>query len=63
MRDALDTGGEVLTLVHTRPRQRPRNVVVVIDVSGSMEAYARAYLHLTRPLVAARDALEQIRCQ
>jgi uncharacterized protein with von Willebrand factor type A (vWA) domain len=56
MRDALDTGGEVLTLVHTRPRQRPRNVVAVIDVSGSMEAYARAYLHLTRPLAVEHRA-------
>jgi hypothetical protein len=56
MRDALDTGGEVLTLVHTRPRRRPRPVVVLIDVSGSMEAYARAYLHLTRPLAIRHRA-------
>lgn len=56
MRDALDTGGEVLSLVHTRPRRRPRNVVVVIDVSGSMEAYTRAYLHLTRPLAVGHRA-------
>jgi uncharacterized protein with von Willebrand factor type A (vWA) domain len=56
LRDALDTGGEVLTLVHTRPRTRPRNVVVVLDVSGSMEAYARVYLHLTRPLAIEHRA-------
>ncbi len=56
LRDALDTGGEVLTLVHTRPRRRPRNVVVVLDVSGSMEAYARAYLHLIRPLAVEHRA-------
>lgn len=56
LRDALDTGGEVLTLVHTRPRRRPRPVVVVIDVSGSMESYARAYLHLTRPLAIRHRA-------
>ena len=56
LRDALDTGGEVLTLVHTRPRSRPRNVVVVLDVSGSMETYARAYLHLTRPLAVEHRA-------
>ncbi len=56
LRDALDTGGEVLTLVHTRPRRRPRNVVVIVDVSGSMEAYARAYLHLTRPLAVEHRA-------
>ncbi len=56
LRDALDTGGEVLTLVHTRPRSRPRSVVVLLDVSGSMEVYARAYLHLTRPLAVEHRA-------
>ncbi len=56
LRDALDTGGEVVTLVHTRHRRRPRPVVVVIDVSGSMESYARAYLHLTRPLAIRHRA-------
>ncbi|MGI9645593.1 MAG: vWA domain-containing protein, partial [Ilumatobacteraceae bacterium] len=56
LRDALDTGGEVINLVHTRPRWRPRNVVIVLDVSGSMEAYARAYLHLTRPLAVEHRA-------
>jgi uncharacterized protein with von Willebrand factor type A (vWA) domain len=56
LRDSLDTGGEVLTLVHTRPRRRPRSVVVVVDVSGSMESYARAYLHLIRPLAIKHRA-------
>lgn len=56
LRDSLDTGGEVLTLVHTRPRRRPRSVVVVLDVSGSMESYARAYLHLIRPLAVEHRA-------
>lgn len=56
LRGALDTGGEVLTLIHTRPRRRPRKVVIVLDVSGSMETYARAYLHLTRPLAIGQRA-------
>jgi uncharacterized protein len=50
MRAAMHSGGEVMTLLHTTPRRQPRRIVVVLDVSGSMESYARAYLHLTRPL-------------
>lgn len=39
-----------------RARMKPRPVVVLLDVSGSMEAYARIYLHLIRPLAVARQA-------
>jgi uncharacterized protein with von Willebrand factor type A (vWA) domain len=49
-RRAMRTGGDVVSMVHTKPRLRPRRVVVLLDVSGSMESYARAYLHLLRPL-------------
>jgi uncharacterized protein with von Willebrand factor type A (vWA) domain len=50
LRRAMRTGGDVVSMVHTEPRRRPRRVVVLLDVSGSMESYARAYLHLIRPL-------------
>lgn len=53
---SMRTGGDVVTLLHTRPRRRPRPVVVVVDVSGSMESYARAYLHLGRALAVGRRA-------
>lgn len=53
---SMRTGGDVVTLLHTRPRRRPRPVVVVVDVSGSMETYARAYLHLGRALAVGRRA-------
>lgn len=48
MRSARETGWEVLRLRHTRPRYRPRRVVLVCDVSGSMRPYATIYLHLMR---------------
>jgi hypothetical protein len=40
------TGGDPATLVHRRPREKPRRLVVLCDISGSMEPYARAMLHL-----------------
>lgn len=45
-----------MTLVRANPRPQPRKVVVLLDVSGSMEPYARAYLHLTRPLAMRHQA-------
>jgi uncharacterized protein with von Willebrand factor type A (vWA) domain len=40
------TGGDPATLVHRRPREKPRRLVVLCDISGSMEPYARAMLQL-----------------
>jgi uncharacterized protein with von Willebrand factor type A (vWA) domain len=56
VRRAAQTGGDVVSLVHTEPRRTARDLVVLLDVSGSMERYARAYLHLTRALVVHRRA-------
>lgn len=56
MRSAMRSGGDVVTMLRDRPQLRPRPVVVLLDVSGSMEAYARIYLHLTRPLALAHRA-------
>jgi uncharacterized protein with von Willebrand factor type A (vWA) domain len=56
MRSAMRTGGDVVTLLRNRPQLRPRPVVVLLDVSGSMESYARIYLHLIRPLARAHRA-------
>jgi uncharacterized protein len=50
LRRSMHTGGDVTTWLHSKPQRQPRNVVVLLDVSASMEHYARAYLHLTRPL-------------
>ena len=53
---AMRTGGDVVELVNTAQRSVPRRIVAIIDVSGSMETYARAYLHLARPLALRRNA-------
>jgi uncharacterized protein with von Willebrand factor type A (vWA) domain len=42
------TGWESVNLARTRPRRRPRRVVLVCDVSRSMQPYAAIYLHLMR---------------
>ena len=53
---AMRTSGDVVRFVHATPRPVPRRIVAIVDVSGSMETYARAYLHLARPLALRRDA-------
>lgn len=45
------TGWEQVVLARTRPRRRPRRVVLVCDVSRSMQPYAAIYLHLMRATV------------
>ncbi len=44
--------GEIIELARHRPAVRPRPLVMLADVSGSMESYTRIYLHLMRALVA-----------
>jgi uncharacterized protein len=56
VRAALRTAGEPVVLRYTRPVTRPRRVVMLLDVSGSMQPYARAYLHLMRALGSAAGA-------
>ncbi|HEU4426475.1 MAG TPA: VWA domain-containing protein [Pilimelia sp.] len=40
------TGGDPVQLVHRKPREKPRRLVALCDISGSMEPYARALLQL-----------------
>jgi uncharacterized protein with von Willebrand factor type A (vWA) domain len=46
LRQARRYGGEVIRLSRRAPRIRPRRLVVLCDISGSMEPYARALLML-----------------
>jgi uncharacterized protein with von Willebrand factor type A (vWA) domain len=46
LRDAHRTGGDPLRLARRRSRDKPRRLVVLCDISGSMEPYARAMLQL-----------------
>ncbi|MGI9601234.1 MAG: vWA domain-containing protein [Acidimicrobiales bacterium] len=55
---ALRAGGEPIELAHRRPGVRPRRLVLLIDVSGSMEAYARALLRFVHAAVVGRGRVE-----
>ena len=48
MRASRTTGCEAAVLARTRQRRRARRVVLVCDVSRSMQPYATIYLHLMR---------------
>ncbi|MEU6142826.1 VWA domain-containing protein [Streptomyces sp. NPDC047081] len=50
------TGWDPVQLVRSGPVDRPRRVVVLCDVSRSMQAQAVAYLHLMRALALATHA-------
>jgi uncharacterized protein with von Willebrand factor type A (vWA) domain len=46
LREQLKRGGEPGRLAYRRPRERPRRVVLIVDVSGSMSPYADSLLRL-----------------
>ena len=50
MRDNLRYGGEVLTLAYRTYALHPRPLVVLCDISGSMERYSRMLLHFIHAL-------------
>ena len=54
MRQAIRTGGEPIAIARQAVRVRQRRLVVLCDISGSMEPYARAILQLM--YVASRSA-------
>lgn len=50
------TAGDPVRLLHRRRTTKPRRIILIADVSGSMEPYARIYLHLMRGAVQAIKA-------
>lgn len=58
MRRALRTGGEPVGRAFLAPSQRPRRVVLLCDVSGSMEPYTRALLRFAHAAVAGGRRVE-----
>lgn len=54
MRQATRTGGEPVQIARRAVRSRPRRLIVLCDISGSMEPYARAILQLM--YVASRSS-------
>ncbi len=58
LRASLRAGGDPVHLVRRRRRTAPRRLVLICDISGSMEPYARAYLQLLRSAVASETPAE-----
>jgi uncharacterized protein with von Willebrand factor type A (vWA) domain len=58
IRASLRTGGDPFERHWRKPAQRPRPLVLVCDVSGSMEPYARMLLQYLQACVAARRRVE-----
>jgi uncharacterized protein with von Willebrand factor type A (vWA) domain len=60
IRDLLHAGGEPVRLRHRRRRERPRRVVLLLDVSGSMSAYAGALLRFAHATARRGEAPTQV---
>jgi uncharacterized protein with von Willebrand factor type A (vWA) domain len=58
VRAALPLGGETLRLHRSGPSVKERAVVLLVDVSGSMDAYSRAFLLFAHVAVSARRRVE-----
>lgn len=55
---SLRTAGEITTLPRRRRRTRPRPIVLLCDVSGSMEQYSRTLLHFAHALARRSGRVE-----
>jgi uncharacterized protein with von Willebrand factor type A (vWA) domain len=55
---SLRTGGDVIELPRRRRRLRPRPIVLLCDVSGSMERYSRMLLHFAHALTRRQRRVE-----
>jgi len=58
VRKALATGGEPIRRSFRETDRRPRRLVLLVDVSGSMESYARALLRFAHAAVVGRARVE-----
>jgi uncharacterized protein with von Willebrand factor type A (vWA) domain len=57
IRASRTTGWETMRLIRSRRRHRPRRVVLLCDVSRSMQPYATIYLHLMRAAAVRRTTI------
>jgi uncharacterized protein with von Willebrand factor type A (vWA) domain len=58
VRRALAHDGEPISRAFRRPSENPRRVVLLLDISGSMESYSRALLRFVHATVLARGRVE-----
>ncbi|HJS77716.1 MAG TPA: VWA domain-containing protein [Burkholderiales bacterium] len=55
LRESLREGGEVIALVRAAPRTLHPPLVVLCDISGSMNPYSRMFLHFLHAITNDRD--------
>jgi uncharacterized protein with von Willebrand factor type A (vWA) domain len=60
VRRLLRDGGELAALSYARPRKRPRRLVLLLDVSGSMSPYADVLLRFAHAAVRVRPASTEV---
>jgi len=58
VRNCLETDGEALRLAYTSQKERPRRLLFLCDVSGSMERYSRVVLGSLKAIVSANTKAE-----
>lgn len=58
MRRSLSYGGEMLDIAHRQRKTKPRPLLLICDVSGSMERYTRMLLHFLHTVVVSGHQLE-----
>jgi uncharacterized protein with von Willebrand factor type A (vWA) domain len=56
LRRSLRSGGEVFSWAYRQPKLKPRPLVIIADISGSMERYTRILLHF---IYGMKSALTQ----
>ncbi len=54
LRGAIRSGGEVMAWARRKPKTKPRPLVVLADISGSMEKYTRILMHFLYSLASGR---------
>lgn len=58
VRGSLRHGGEMLTLARRGPKLKRRPIVVLCDISGSMDRYSRLLLHFLHSVERSRERVE-----
>ena len=58
VKTALRFGGDPIQLFSQNSRERPRRLVLLLDVSGSMESYARSLIRFVHAAIVGRNQVE-----
>lgn len=58
LREQLRNGGDWIQLPTRAPKEKPRPVILICDISGSMERYTRVLLHFAHTLASSKFQVE-----